>query len=275
MTNMSFNPNIQSSSKPWAEVLEDNVNQGKSFREIKREKKQEIWLSSRLTKQKTFDSDRKKRDRALRRRKLDKHVLEESELSGRSVSDSDIKCRWEHQTKEAREALKLEVELKCCGNIDSKVLDPEHRVNELEDGGHEGRLEPSDLHELKMRNLEYWELLRLHKDIWRQKKFRALALVYWEEVKGELWKTLQKFYEKEKLPEPKKKALVGSDSCNVVERVSLDLGEGLEGRFDWNFGDMVTCLAFRVHGLCYEKAAACGVRSKDGGWGMGVKSVQS
>ncbi|KAK8712364.1 hypothetical protein V6N13_147604 [Hibiscus sabdariffa] len=73
MTNMSFNPNIQSSSKPWAEVLEDNV------------------------------------------------------------------------------------------------LDPEHRVNELEDGGHEGRLEPSDLHELKMRNLEYWELLRLHKDIWRQK----------------------------------------------------------------------------------------------------------
>ncbi|KAK8712367.1 hypothetical protein V6N13_147607 [Hibiscus sabdariffa] len=33
MTNMSFNPNIQSSSKPWAEVLEDNVNQGKSFSE--------------------------------------------------------------------------------------------------------------------------------------------------------------------------------------------------------------------------------------------------
>ncbi|KAK8573751.1 hypothetical protein V6N13_009839 [Hibiscus sabdariffa] len=33
MTNMGLNPNIQSGSKSWAEVLEDNVNQGKSFSE--------------------------------------------------------------------------------------------------------------------------------------------------------------------------------------------------------------------------------------------------
>ncbi|KAK8481080.1 hypothetical protein V6N11_014266 [Hibiscus sabdariffa] len=50
---------------------------------------------------------RKKRDRACREYKLNKKSLEVSELSGRSLSDTDISARWDILTKEARKALKL------------------------------------------------------------------------------------------------------------------------------------------------------------------------
>ncbi|KAL4297267.1 hypothetical protein GQ457_12G031290 [Hibiscus cannabinus] len=52
-------------------------------------------------------SERRKRDKMLRSRKLSKQLMEETELSGKSLSDSDIKSRCSILIKEAREVLKL------------------------------------------------------------------------------------------------------------------------------------------------------------------------
>ncbi|KAL4351513.1 hypothetical protein GQ457_06G022440 [Hibiscus cannabinus] len=51
--------------------------------------------------------ERKKRDRAIKKNKKLKKNLEDSELSGRSLSDSDLKIRWNNTIKEARKALEL------------------------------------------------------------------------------------------------------------------------------------------------------------------------
>ncbi|KAL4367062.1 hypothetical protein GQ457_05G033920 [Hibiscus cannabinus] len=51
--------------------------------------------------------ERKKRDKALKKNKLNKKDLLVSELSGRSLSDSDLATRWNAATKEARKVLKL------------------------------------------------------------------------------------------------------------------------------------------------------------------------
>ncbi|KAL4290866.1 hypothetical protein GQ457_14G023900 [Hibiscus cannabinus] len=47
----------------------------------------------------------KRRDKAMRRSKLGENVLEESELSGKSLSDSDIKQRVSSVVKEAKQVL--------------------------------------------------------------------------------------------------------------------------------------------------------------------------
>ncbi|KAL4369203.1 hypothetical protein GQ457_05G027280 [Hibiscus cannabinus] len=53
------------------------------------------------------DWERKKRDKALKKNKLKKEDLSVSELSGRSLSNSDFVARWIVATREARKALKL------------------------------------------------------------------------------------------------------------------------------------------------------------------------
>ncbi|KAK9004016.1 hypothetical protein V6N11_001834 [Hibiscus sabdariffa] len=53
------------------------------------------------------DLERKKRDRALRKHKVNKKTLDSSELSGRSLSDSDLMARWEASIREERKALEL------------------------------------------------------------------------------------------------------------------------------------------------------------------------
>ncbi|KAL4340832.1 hypothetical protein GQ457_08G017310 [Hibiscus cannabinus] len=52
--------------------------------------------------------ERRKRDKALRSRKWSKQFLEETELSGKSLSDSDIKSRVSILVKEAKQLLNLE-----------------------------------------------------------------------------------------------------------------------------------------------------------------------
>ncbi|KAL4339722.1 hypothetical protein GQ457_08G036010 [Hibiscus cannabinus] len=51
--------------------------------------------------------EKSRRDRNLRRNKISKSELEHSDLSGRSISDSDLHAKWVLATKEAKESLKL------------------------------------------------------------------------------------------------------------------------------------------------------------------------
>ncbi|KAL4369166.1 hypothetical protein GQ457_05G034750 [Hibiscus cannabinus] len=51
--------------------------------------------------------EKSRRDRNLRRNKISKSELEHSDLSGRSLSDSDLHAKWVLATKEAKESLKL------------------------------------------------------------------------------------------------------------------------------------------------------------------------
>ncbi|KAL4291680.1 hypothetical protein GQ457_14G004930 [Hibiscus cannabinus] len=74
------------------------------------------------------DSERRKRDRALKRRKWSKHLLEESELSGKSLSDSDINNRISKMVSEAKQVLKLGKKIGC--NI---VGDEDEFINDLVD----------------------------------------------------------------------------------------------------------------------------------------------
>ncbi|KAL4295863.1 hypothetical protein GQ457_12G032780 [Hibiscus cannabinus] len=53
------------------------------------------------------ERDRKKRNRAIKKDKKLKKVIEFSELSGRSLSDSDLTIRWNNSLKEARKTLDL------------------------------------------------------------------------------------------------------------------------------------------------------------------------
>ncbi|KAL4313288.1 hypothetical protein GQ457_01G032420 [Hibiscus cannabinus] len=52
-------------------------------------------------------ADRRKRDRALKKSKSSRNNLDYSELSGRSLSDSDLAARWVSATKEAKKTLNL------------------------------------------------------------------------------------------------------------------------------------------------------------------------
>ncbi|KAL4385494.1 hypothetical protein GQ457_15G020430 [Hibiscus cannabinus] len=53
------------------------------------------------------DKERKKRDKALRRRSLEDSFLENSELSGKSLSDSDIKAKVSSMVKEAKQVIDM------------------------------------------------------------------------------------------------------------------------------------------------------------------------
>ncbi|KAK8675035.1 hypothetical protein V6N13_033108 [Hibiscus sabdariffa] len=115
--------------RSWANVVDDIVNSGQfqcwndkenSFSEAeieiepfddflerkwKRNKKKAKKFGSLLEIQNKIltESERRKRDRALKRRNWSKHLLEESELSGKSLSDIDISNRVSNLVKEAKQ----------------------------------------------------------------------------------------------------------------------------------------------------------------------------
>ncbi|KAL4342458.1 hypothetical protein GQ457_08G019930 [Hibiscus cannabinus] len=123
--------------RSWANVVDDIVNSGQfqcwndkenSFLEAeieiepfndflerkgKRNKKKAKKFGSLLEIQNKIltESERRKRDRALKRRNWSKHLLEESELSGKSLLDIDISNRVSNLVKEAKQdALKSKPE---------------------------------------------------------------------------------------------------------------------------------------------------------------------
>ncbi|KAL4384776.1 hypothetical protein GQ457_15G026230 [Hibiscus cannabinus] len=51
--------------------------------------------------------EKRKRDRSLRREKKDKSNLDHSEISGCSLSDSDLQIRWKIAKSEAKKSLEL------------------------------------------------------------------------------------------------------------------------------------------------------------------------
>ncbi|KAL4279935.1 hypothetical protein GQ457_03G001440 [Hibiscus cannabinus] len=69
--------------------------------------------------------ERKNRDRAFKRNKVSKKTLTSSELSGRSLSDSDLMVRWDVLTREARKTLKLgkSLGMKIIGDEEEVVRD--------------------------------------------------------------------------------------------------------------------------------------------------------
>ncbi|KAK8686507.1 hypothetical protein V6N13_125531 [Hibiscus sabdariffa] len=119
--------------RSWAKVVEDLVNSGqaqsKNDQEVnssatepeiehfkfpeekkgKRVKKNSKKFRSlpEIQNSNISESEKRKRDRALKRRKWNKLHLEESELSGKSLSDSDISNRVSKLVKEAMHVLKV------------------------------------------------------------------------------------------------------------------------------------------------------------------------
>ncbi|KAK8696504.1 hypothetical protein V6N13_001638 [Hibiscus sabdariffa] len=79
--------------RSWANVVDDNVNSGQN---------------KNLT-----ESERRKRDRALKRRNWSKQLLEESELSGKSLSYLDISNRVSNLVKDAKRVLNLGKKIGC------------------------------------------------------------------------------------------------------------------------------------------------------------------
>ncbi|KAL4385455.1 hypothetical protein GQ457_15G026480 [Hibiscus cannabinus] len=69
--------------------------------------------------------ERKNRDRVFKRNKVSKKTLTSSELSGRSLSDSDLMVRWDVLTREARKTLKLgkSLGMKIIGDEEEVVRD--------------------------------------------------------------------------------------------------------------------------------------------------------
>ncbi|KAK8595334.1 hypothetical protein V6N13_016709 [Hibiscus sabdariffa] len=103
-----------------------------SIRKGKRAKKKSKKFGSLLEIQnsKISDSERRKRDRALKRRKWNKLHLEESELSGKSLFDSDISNRVSKLVKEAKHVLR--VGKKIGFNIEGEENDIINDIVELE-----------------------------------------------------------------------------------------------------------------------------------------------
>ncbi|KAK8656000.1 hypothetical protein V6N13_108562 [Hibiscus sabdariffa] len=119
--------------KSWANMLNESLNSGKGLvisdrgealsegenendffedlesRKGKRRGKKDRKFGSLLEMQNRniTVSEKRKRDKTLRSRNLSKQLLEEKELSGKPLSDSDIKSKCSILVKEAREVLKL------------------------------------------------------------------------------------------------------------------------------------------------------------------------
>ncbi|KAK8595384.1 hypothetical protein V6N13_016757 [Hibiscus sabdariffa] len=119
--------------KSWANMLNESLNSGKGFvfsdhgealsegenekdffedlesRKGRRRGKKDKKFGSLLELQNRSISisERRKRDKMLRSRKLSKQLMEETELSEKSLSDSDIKSKCSILIKEAREVPKL------------------------------------------------------------------------------------------------------------------------------------------------------------------------
>ncbi|KAK8576391.1 hypothetical protein V6N13_090864 [Hibiscus sabdariffa] len=56
-------------------------------------------------------TERKKRDRALKKMKNQTVTVEQSDLEGRSLSDSDLQTRWDIATKEAEKVVEMGAKL--------------------------------------------------------------------------------------------------------------------------------------------------------------------
>ncbi|KAL4385576.1 hypothetical protein GQ457_15G025080 [Hibiscus cannabinus] len=75
-----------------------------------------------LQNQSISDTERKRRDIALKKKNWSKESLEETELSGRSLSDSDINNRVSRIIKEAKQVLKLGEKIGVKGRVTESVL---------------------------------------------------------------------------------------------------------------------------------------------------------
>ncbi|KAK8549479.1 hypothetical protein V6N13_027231 [Hibiscus sabdariffa] len=143
--------------KSWANLLDESLNSGKGFvfsdrgealsegenekdffedlesRKGRRRGKKDIKFCSLLElKNRSISiSERRKRDKMLRSRKLSKQLMEETELSGKSLSDSDIKSRCSILIKEAREVLKLgkKIGVEIVGDENEVVQDLSLEIN--------------------------------------------------------------------------------------------------------------------------------------------------
>ncbi|KAL4367637.1 hypothetical protein GQ457_05G034840 [Hibiscus cannabinus] len=130
---MGFIVKAQEFKSSWANVLDETLNSGMGFNLNNRgkalsdgENEKDFFndLEARKGKKrgkgtKKFGSllelqnisitasERRKRDKALRSRKWNKQFLKETELSGKSLSDSDIKSRVSVLVKEAKHVLNL------------------------------------------------------------------------------------------------------------------------------------------------------------------------
>ncbi|KAL4360492.1 hypothetical protein GQ457_04G009240 [Hibiscus cannabinus] len=119
----------QEDSSPDAEIEKENYVDLDIRKGERRKKKAKRFGSLLEIQNKSLtDSERRKRDRALKRRKWSKHLLEESELSGKSLSDSDINNRISKMVSEAKQVLKLGKKIGC--NI---VGDEDEFINDLVD----------------------------------------------------------------------------------------------------------------------------------------------
>ncbi|KAK9001425.1 hypothetical protein V6N11_083209 [Hibiscus sabdariffa] len=103
--------------KRWAGVVEEIIDKS-SVSDHKSNGLEDLGPDKALT-----DLERKKKARACRKNKICKKSLEISELSGRSLSDSDLSSRWDILTKKARKTLKFskKIGLQIVGNEEEVV----------------------------------------------------------------------------------------------------------------------------------------------------------
>ncbi|KAK8497082.1 hypothetical protein V6N12_000242 [Hibiscus sabdariffa] len=89
-----------------SKYVEPNNNIGKSSWELAVDKLNEKNGNERMS-QNRQSFVKMKKERAIRRERKKAKSQEVSDLSGRSLSDSDLLARWESATKEARKAMEL------------------------------------------------------------------------------------------------------------------------------------------------------------------------
>ncbi|KAK8570822.1 hypothetical protein V6N13_103221 [Hibiscus sabdariffa] len=140
---VGFKVKGQQFKSSWANMLDDTLNSGKGFnlndrgkalsdgenekdffndlearKEKKRGKGTKKFVSLLELQNKSITaSERRKMDKALRSRKWNKQFLKETELSEKSLSDSDIKSRVSVLVKEAKQVLNLVGEDAACGEV--------------------------------------------------------------------------------------------------------------------------------------------------------------
>ncbi|KAK8569712.1 hypothetical protein V6N13_046758 [Hibiscus sabdariffa] len=79
------------------------------------------------------EAERKKRDRTIKKLKKKEKFSEKPELEGRSLSDPDLKARWDFCTNEAKRALKVgkDLGIQIRGD-ENEVVDELTRLEELD-----------------------------------------------------------------------------------------------------------------------------------------------
>ncbi|KAK8505561.1 hypothetical protein V6N12_038302 [Hibiscus sabdariffa] len=107
--------NIGLNDRSWVDVLSVGIQTQSTNVEldleflVKKTKVAKKFVSLWELQDKTLSkNDKKKRDRTSRWKKIIKENLQDSELSGRSLSNSDLREKWERSKMEARRSLELE-----------------------------------------------------------------------------------------------------------------------------------------------------------------------